>query len=190
MEKEFINFFLECTFFISFNLFPLTVYAQTHTWTQLNPEGAYPGGRFNHSAVYNRGTDSMILFGGFAYGCGGCYNDVWVLNDAVPLPGNASPTETILEPSNGVTFTQGVLITFDGAATDPEDGPLSNTDMIWSSEKDGVIGIGESFSTASLSVNDHMITVMMLVTNLHFSGMQDSGKTSCIETVTNRFHMF
>ncbi|MEM2983385.1 MAG: PKD domain-containing protein, partial [Candidatus Bathyarchaeia archaeon] len=74
-------------------------------------------------------------------------------------PGNRPPTATILSPSNNSTFTQGDTITFRGQATDPEDGRLSGSSLVWTSSRDGMIGTGESFTKSDLSVGTHTITL-------------------------------
>ncbi len=72
-------------------------------------------------------------------------------------PGNTPPNVSITSPANGSTFTQGTSINFAGTATDAEDGNISAS-LSWSSNLDGVIGSGASFSTSTLSVGSHTIT--------------------------------
>ncbi len=72
-------------------------------------------------------------------------------------PGNTPPTVTITAPPNGHTVTQGTSITFTGSATDTEDGNIS-TSLTWSSNLNGNIGGGASFSTTALAVGTHTIT--------------------------------
>src|SRR4029077_17083912 len=90
-------------------------------WTQLLPSSALPPARFDHSAVYDPGTNSMIVFGGVD---GAIYNDVWVLSNANGSGG--TPAWTLLNPSGGpppARFshtavydpTNNVMIVFGGA---------------------------------------------------------------------------
>ncbi|MFH1933703.1 MAG: S8 family serine peptidase [Pseudomonadota bacterium] len=72
---------------------------------------------------------------------------------------NTPPTATITSPTNGDSFTEGDEITFAGTATDPEDGQLTGNSLIWTSDKDGQIGTGQSFTKSNLSVNTHTITL-------------------------------
>lgn len=44
---------------------------------------------------------------------------------------NASPTATIISPSEEITYAGGMTIEFSGAAEDPEDGPLSPDELSW-----------------------------------------------------------
>lgn len=71
---------------------------------------------------------------------------------------NHSPTVIITSPIDGSNFQEGEIITFSGTVTDPEDSILTDS-LIWTSDKDGQIGIGSSFSTNTLSVNSHLITL-------------------------------
>ncbi len=70
---------------------------------------------------------------------------------------NAAPAINITAPTNGSTFTGGTAVTFSGAANDLEDGDLS-AGLVWTSDLDGVIGAGASFTTAALSAGTHTIT--------------------------------
>ncbi|HSG07883.1 MAG TPA: IPT/TIG domain-containing protein, partial [Longimicrobiales bacterium] len=72
---------------------------------------------------------------------------------------NRAPTAAITAPANGSTFTQGDNITFTGTGTDPEDGALSGARLVWTSQLDGPIGTGTSFSTGLLSLGTHIITL-------------------------------
>ncbi len=73
-----------------------------------------------------------------------------------PPPPNDPPTVSITSPA-GSTFDSGATILFEGTASDTEDGNLT-TDLVWISSRDGQIGTGGSFSTATLSDGSHTIT--------------------------------
>jgi hypothetical protein len=79
----------------------------------------------------------------------------------------------ILSPAAGSTFSEAYLITFTATATDPETGNVSST-LVWSSQKEGVIGTGASFSRSGLSRGKHIITV----TATDPDGNQGSAQTS------------
>ncbi|MGI0057090.1 MAG: hypothetical protein ACREAK_06915, partial [Nitrosarchaeum sp.] len=70
---------------------------------------------------------------------------------------NASPTVSILMPLEGVNVIDGTSITFSGTAADVEDGDLTAS-LSWSSNLDGLIGSGESFTISTLSLGTHTIT--------------------------------
>ena len=85
-------------------------------------------------------------------------NDGQAYEFAVPsLSGNLLPIVTISAPANGSTFVVGDPITFTGTAMDFEDGVLTAT-MEWTSNRDGTIGSGGSFTTTALSSGTHTIT--------------------------------
>ncbi|MFO1434006.1 MAG: DNRLRE domain-containing protein [Candidatus Competibacteraceae bacterium] len=70
---------------------------------------------------------------------------------------NTPPVVTITTPANEIQVAPGAPITFNGTATDQEDGFLSSR-LIWTSDRDGVIGQGGPFTTSTLSVGIHTIT--------------------------------
>jgi hypothetical protein len=76
----------------------------------------------------------------------------------VPLPANTAPNVSITMPNDGDSFNIDVDPTIDFAATaaDVEEGDLSSG-LGWTSNQDGSIGSGASFST-TLSVAVHQIT--------------------------------
>ncbi|HFD12261.1 MAG TPA: hypothetical protein ENJ32_07310, partial [Crenotrichaceae bacterium] len=74
-------------------------------------------------------------------------------------PGNTAPTATITAPANNTSVTVGDNITFTGTGTDPEDGDVTAS-LAWSSDLDGSIGSGGSFSSSTLTVGTHLITVI------------------------------
>lgn len=75
------------------------------------------------------------------------------------LAQNQPPTASITSPSSGQSFTAGTTVQLRGSATDPEDGALTGASLVWSSNKDGVIGTGASVDTASLTVGQHTLTL-------------------------------
>uniref|UniRef100_UPI003D0CF535 PKD domain-containing protein n=1 Tax=Shewanella sp. TaxID=50422 RepID=UPI003D0CF535 len=66
---------------------------------------------------------------------------------------------TINAPMGGSSFNLGDSITFDGTATDAEDGNLS-AGIKWYDNFNGLIGEGALFSTNSLSAGDHIVTAV------------------------------
>ena len=70
---------------------------------------------------------------------------------------NQVPVVTIDGPVDGPSFTEADSVSFAGTATDAEDGVLT-ADLVWTSDVDGVIGSGASFTTSILSAGVHVIT--------------------------------
>jgi hypothetical protein len=50
----------------------------------------------------------------------------------------------ITDPLNGTLFGPGQQVTLQGSATDPENGTLTGNSLEWSSDRDGVLGHGNS----------------------------------------------
>ena len=74
-------------------------------------------------------------------------------------PANQAPGATISAPQPGAAFASGEAITFVGSATDPEDGQLSGSALVWTSSLVGQIGSGTTFARADLPVGLHAITL-------------------------------
>jgi hypothetical protein len=70
--------------------------------------------------------------------------------------GNTTPVVDITSPADGSLFQEGDSIAFSGTATDAEDGDLT-PGLVWTSDLDGQIGTGGSFSSV-LSPGNHTIT--------------------------------
>ena len=70
---------------------------------------------------------------------------------------NNPPTANITGPADGSSFLEGAPISFSGTANDAEDGDVSAA-LSWTSNLDGAIGTGGSFSTITLSVGTHTVT--------------------------------
>jgi hypothetical protein len=68
---------------------------------------------------------------------------------------NSAPSVTLSSPLNGASYASGATVTFTGSASDTQDGILTPT-LAWTSNIDGAIGFGGSFSRA-LSAGTHTI---------------------------------
>lgn len=87
-------------------------------------------------------------------GCG--TNQPCSVTDSCP---NQAPDVTITSPADGGTSTVGETVTFSGAATDSEDGAITGSALVWTSDLDGPIGTGAEFSRSDLSGGFHEITL-------------------------------
>ncbi len=72
---------------------------------------------------------------------------------------NQPPVAAITSPTNNTSVVQGASVTFAGSGTDPEQGTLTGTALQWTSNRDGAIGSGTSFTKSNLSVGTHTITL-------------------------------
>ncbi len=71
---------------------------------------------------------------------------------------NRPPTLDLLAPENNSVFLKGQTITFRAFAYDDDVGTLSNSQITWRSDRDGLLGYGQTLTTASLSEGTHVIT--------------------------------
>lgn len=78
---------------------------------------------------------------------------------SVTVEPNEPPTPTIAGPADGQTFSVGQTVTFEGSATDPEQGPLPGTSLVWASSLDGQLGSGASLQRSDLSEGVHVVTL-------------------------------
>jgi hypothetical protein len=74
---------------------------------------------------------------------------------------NEPPTVTIASPVDGWSVGATGSVGFAGSATDLEDGDISAA-LSWTSNLDGPIGSGGSFSTSTLSTGTHAITASVI----------------------------
>ena len=75
-------------------------------------------------------------------------------------PANTAPSVTISSPASGTNVANGASVTFTGSATDTQDGSLTSG-LAWSSNIDGSIGLGGSFSRV-LSAGTHTVTATVV----------------------------
>ena len=79
-------------------------------------------------------------------------------DQAITIP-NQPPVPTILNPANGSISIPGGLVVLQGNATDMEDGTLADEKLVWSSDRQGELGIGPSVELISLEPGTHIITL-------------------------------
>jgi hypothetical protein len=78
--------------------------------------------------------------------------------DAFVVPRKAVQAH-VLAPSSGSEYTIGDPVTFQGFAFSPDRGNPSGENIIWSSNLDGLLGIGYQTVVRTLSVGRHRITL-------------------------------
>ncbi len=70
---------------------------------------------------------------------------------------NTPPTAKINYPSDGISFSVGDSIPFDGSGTDSEDGNLTANSLIWTADNYGIIGFGTNISIDFLPAGTDII---------------------------------
>jgi len=75
------------------------------------------------------------------------------------LSPHAYPRATIQAPQDGALFRQGETIEFQGTGTDAEDQLLPASSLVWTSDRDGQLGVGPTLFVSHLSPGVHVITL-------------------------------
>lgn len=120
---------------------------------------AFADWRFNVNRSRVRPSDRapaavlLALFGSLVAACGG--TEDCSVTGTCP---NTTPTATISAPA-GETVDEGTSVTFTGSATDPEDGAIPGSSLLWTSSIDGAIGTGSTFAKSDLSLGTHNIVL-------------------------------
>ncbi len=73
--------------------------------------------------------------------------------------GPGDPTVTITSPASGWTAFEGSRLPLQGSGSDPQDGPLPDSSLAWTSSIDGTLGTGSALEVSSPSVGVHTITL-------------------------------
>ncbi|QRN99952.1 PKD domain-containing protein [Archangium violaceum] len=102
------------------------------------------------------GTHRILLTAVDAYGISG-YASLSLT--VVPAGTNLKPSVTITSPTEGSRLTEGLPITLEGSATDPEDGPLADSALAWTSSLAGPLGTGRKLSSVTLASGVHTLTL-------------------------------
>jgi hypothetical protein len=68
------------------------------------------------------------------------------------------PTLMLLRPTDGELLATTRQLLLHGLATDPEDGSLGGDSVVWSSDRDGLLGVGNNLVIDRLSCGTHRIT--------------------------------
>jgi len=73
---------------------------------------------------------------------------------------NTSPTVNITAPIDGTIYDEGDFITFACNSNDIEDGALTGNSLSWTSNTDGVLGVGTTLNINNLSTGTHIVTLV------------------------------
>lgn len=101
-----------------------------------------------------RAVAGVLVLGLALAGCSS--NQPCSVTDSCP---NQAPDVTISSPADGGATVVGQTVTFTGEATDPEDGEIPGSALVWTSDLDGPIGTGNQFMRDDLSGGTHEITL-------------------------------
>lgn len=74
-------------------------------------------------------------------------------------PGTPTLEVAITAPGDGQAVAQDAPISFTGTAALSNGAGISETQLVWTSDRDGVIGVGFGFTRSGLSVGEHTITL-------------------------------
>ncbi|MDJ0766559.1 MAG: hypothetical protein QNJ97_26530 [Myxococcota bacterium] len=72
---------------------------------------------------------------------------------------NTAPAAAIDQPLDNTEVKSGEPLDFAGTGTDPEDGALTGTSLVWTSDLEGPIGMGASVNTGLDTLGTHTITL-------------------------------
>ena len=72
---------------------------------------------------------------------------------------NSAPVAVITSPTSGSAIDFAQPVTFIGSGADVDDGALAGASLVWTSDRDGPIGTGASFTVSTLSLGTHTITL-------------------------------
>jgi hypothetical protein len=104
-------------------------------------------------------------------------------SDAVFSVAEKAPAVWLLSPADGALLPAGQAAALDGLATDPEDGPLPDEALRWTSDRDGELGAGSALTSSDLSPGRHVLTL----TAADLDGMSSAATVSvtvCALTAT------
>lgn len=145
----------------------------TPVWSQLSVTGTGPSTRSAFTAVYDPGSNRMIVFGGM--GGGVEYNDYWVLTDANGLGGTPEwqklklGTSTVPAARSGHTAvydpTENAMTIFGGIGEPPETWTASHANGVggaptWTKVNSGASGI-ESLTYCSVVLNTNSLSMIV-----------------------------
>ncbi len=86
------------------------------------------------------------------------FHFVTALSEPLWIP-EKPPSAWIIAPSDGAIVRVGYPIELNGEAADPELGMIPEEQLVWSSDRDGILGYGRSITINNLSVGIHIITL-------------------------------
>lgn len=80
-------------------------------------------------------------------------------SDALFTVARKAPWMTIFSPEDKSLLNLSQLLSFEGSASDYEDNSIPDAKLIWSSDRDGQLGVGNRIDVTKLSVGVHVVTL-------------------------------
>lgn len=80
-------------------------------------------------------------------------------SDATFSVARKPPEVYLLSPETGNAYAPGALVELEGQASDPEDGPLGDGALAWSSDRQGGLGSGRHLTLTTLQPGPHTLTL-------------------------------
>jgi hypothetical protein len=80
-------------------------------------------------------------------------------SDAPFTVAHKPPAVEVSSPEDGLRVMRGIPVTLQGFAFDVEDGMLPDAGLVWTSDLDGELGVGEVALIETLTVGQHIITL-------------------------------
>jgi hypothetical protein len=120
----------------------------TLTWGSANPAFARVDGEGLATGFHPGTTRIVVSFQGIA-----AEAQLTVVAAVDP------PSVTITAPADAASFEVGEAVTFSGSATEASGAPLTGAALVWTSDRDGVLGTGEVVVRTDLSIGAHTVTL-------------------------------
>lgn len=80
-------------------------------------------------------------------------------SDGTFVVAHKGPEVYLASPIAGSLVAPGRLVELDGLATDVEDGPLADSSLVWTSNRQGVLGTGRHLTLTTLERGSHTLTL-------------------------------
>lgn len=101
----------------------------------------------------------ILILSGFAAMLTNCQTESKNIAEQNPPPAADTVSVSIASPMGGQSFSQDQTISFSGSAVLGSSGQIEQKNLIWTSDGDSLIGIGNSFTRSGLSLGNHIITL-------------------------------
>jgi hypothetical protein len=87
------------------------------------------------------------------------FNTSVAMIDGLQVGRNHAPTVALVKPHEGDVFHAGANVVMLSSTDDAEDGAIAPERILWSSDRDGLLGTGPALNSTALSQGPHLLTV-------------------------------